>query len=162
MFVLSVQFMKMIPGSYGMYYLDTVFGGTPAQKILPGRDLEWIESDEEQTVAPLNRENGDDLTDDEELQEVTEIVKVWKLQSPFDLNNITDSDQEVALDEEGPWHTIHKYNTLNEKLEREELAPNLKLAELEDFDRRGPNRHNIKSLIKTLHPLRMILKPDCN
>ena len=32
-----------------MYYLDTVFGGTPAQKILPGRDLEWIESDEEQT-----------------------------------------------------------------------------------------------------------------
>ena len=160
MFVLSVQFMHMIPGSYGMYYLDTVFGGTPAQKILPGRDLEWIESDEEQPVAPVERKNGDDLTDDEELPEVTEIVKVWKLQSPFDLNSITDSDQEVALDEEGPWHTIHKYNTLNEKLEREELGPKLKMEELEYYDKGGPNRHYIKWLIKTVHPLRMMFKPD--
>ena len=58
------------------------------KKFFPGRDLEWIESDEEQPVAPVVRENGDDLPDDEDLPEATEIVKVWKLQSPFDLNNI--------------------------------------------------------------------------
>ena len=154
MFVLSLQILDITPGAFGMYYFDTVFGITPADKILPGRNMEWIESDEERPVVPMEGQ------DPEEVADQTEIVKVWKLQSAFDLNNVTDSDQEVALDEEGPWHTIFKYNTLNDKLERDELTPDYKRAELDTYEAKGPNRHYIKWLIKTTHPFRMMFKPD--
>ena len=154
MFVLSLQILDITPGAFGMYYFDTVFGITPADKILPGRNMEWIESDEERPVVPVEGQ------DPEEVADQTEIVKVWKLQSAFDLNNVTDSDQEVALDEEGPWHTIFKYNTLNDKLERDELTPDYKRAELDTYEAKGPNRHYIKWLIKTTHPFRMMFKPD--
>ena len=154
MFVLSLQILDITPGAFGMYYFDTVFGTTPADKILPGRSMEWIESDEERPVVPMEGQDPDEVADQ------TEIVKVWKLQSAFDLNNVTDSDQEVALDEEGPWHTIFKYNTLNDKLERDELTPDYKRAELDTYEAKGPNRHYIKWLIKTTHPFRMMFKPD--
>ena len=49
--------------------------------------MEWIESDEERPVVPMEGQ------DPEEVADQTEIVKVWKLQSAFDLNNVTELNQ---------------------------------------------------------------------
>ena len=49
LFVLFLQFFELFPDSFTTYYVDTMFGATPAKGIMPKRDLHWIESSEEST-----------------------------------------------------------------------------------------------------------------
>ena len=119
-------------GPFSTFYADLMLGSTPAQGITPMRDFYWIESDELETL-----EEGDEK----------EPAKVWKRQSQFDMNHIMDNESEPNLEEESPWHTIWKYNALNEKLEREDISDEQKKAELDYYERKGPNTYAAKKLV---------------
>lgn len=118
--------------TFSTFYLDLLLGGTPAQSITPMRDFYWIESDELETL-----EEGDEK----------EPAKVWKRQSQVEMNHIMDNEAEPKLEEEGPWHTVWKYNELNEKLERDDISDLQKTEELDYYERKGPNTYYGKKLV---------------
>lgn len=118
--------------TFSTFYLDLLFGGTPAKSITPMRDFVWIESEELEEV-----EEGDDK----------EPAKVWKRQSQFDMNHVMDNEAELNIEEEAPWYTVWKYNELNEKLEREGIPEEQKKNELEYLHLRGPNTFLLKKLM---------------
>jgi hypothetical protein len=132
--------------TFSTFYLDLLLGGTPAKSITPMRDFVWIESEELEEV-----EDGDDK----------EPAKVWKRQSQFDLNHTMDNEAELNIEEEAPWYTIWKYNELNEKLEREGIPDDQKDAELDYYERRGPNTFIVRKLVNWYEnsKLRLRFKP---
>jgi hypothetical protein len=129
---LVIQFTEGSYETFSTFYLDLLFGGTPAQSITPMRDFVWIESEEREET------NGEDDS---------ESAKVWKRQSQFDMNHILDNEAEGSIEEEAPWFTVWKYNELNEKLEREGISDEQKKAELEYYERKGPNTYIVKKLV---------------
>jgi hypothetical protein len=147
---LTVQFLHSIPTSFTTYYADTMFGATPAKKLVPKRDFVWVESTEQPD------ESSEDVDEDQDE------VKVWKLQSHPSTNKFSTEffgqDRNPPLVEKGPWHTVHKYNALNTKLERDEIKDELKLLELENYDEGGLNPYIAKWWHKT--KLRSTFKPD--
>lgn len=132
---------------FGTFYFDLLVGGTPAKSIAPMPDLVWIESEELEEL-----EEGDDK----------EPGKVWKRQSPADMNHTFDNEAELNIEEEAPWHTVWKYNALNEKLEREDISEDQKYAELDYYERKGPNTYFVKKLINWYEnsQLRLRFKPQ--
>jgi hypothetical protein len=145
LFVLFLQLFQLFPDSFTTYYVDTMFGATPAKGIMPKRDLHWIESSEEATDdADSEGENG--------------TVKVWKLQSKANLNRVFETDPKLPLDETSPWNIVYKYNSLNERLERNEISNERKELEVEYYEERGLDTY----LNKWLHhpKLRFMFKPD--
>jgi len=144
LFTLCVQFLRISPSSFTTYYVDTMFGATPAKEILPKRDYVWIESTEE-----VASEDGD---------EENTIEKVWKLQSPLNGNKYVAPDQVIRLNDQSPWNIVSKYNTYNEKLEREEISDELKELEVENYDEKGPNSYYLKWLKR--FKFRLMFKPE--
>ena len=145
LFVLFLQFFELFPDSFTTYYVDTMFGATPAKGIMPKRDLHWIESSEE-------------ATDEDDLEGENKTVKVWKLQSKANMNRAFETDPRLPLDEESPWNTVYKYNSLNERLERNEISNERKELEVEYYEEGGLDTY----LNKWLHhpKLRLMFKPD--
>jgi len=124
LFTLFLQLFQAVPDSFTTYYVDTMFGATPAKGVMEKRDLHWVESAEEETTEEDT--DGDNDT-----------VKVWKLQSNANMNNYFGNDQKQPLDERSPWYTVYKYNSLNEKLERNEITNERKALELEYYEEGG-------------------------
>ena len=145
LFVLFLQFFELFPDSFTTYYVDTMFGATPAKGIMPKRDLHWIESSEEST-------------DEDGLEGENTTVKVWKLQSKANMNRAFETDPRLPLDEASPWNTVYKYNSLNERLERNEISNERKELEVEYYEEGGLDTY----LNKWLHhpKLRLMFKPD--
>lgn len=132
LFAIGVQCTGGLFDPYVTFYPDLLLGGTPAQSITPMRDFYWIESEELETL-----EEGDDK----------EPAKIWKRQSQFDMNHAMDNESQPNIEQEPPWHTVWKYNELNEKLERQGISDIEKQLELNHYERKGPNTRAVKRLV---------------
>lgn len=146
--VVLLQFFQLSPRPFSAFYLDFLFGGTPAKSLTPMREFAWVESEEiDKTAEDTNEE---------------EPPKVWKRQSQLDMNHIMDNEADPNIEEEAPWHTVWKYNQLNEKLEREGISDEQKELEVEHLEAESPNTEYVTRYVKWYmdSKLRLQLQPD--
>ena len=170
LFVLFLQFFQALPNSFTTYYVDTMFGATPAKGIVEKRDSYWIESAAVATVPKPG--SGVDKTvvlssvDKQNDADENGLVPTWKLQSNLNKNDVRNgnvqTDQKIVLDELYPWDTVYNYNALNETLEREEITDELKALELEYYEEAGLDTYFEKWFEKWLETpkRRLMLKTE--